>query len=598
MAAEPKRVTLVADELLGYSHAGGLGTATTFLAVALGRLGHHVEVLYVAEQPRIPLGTDWARLYENAGVALRILPRSGERTEPSFFARARDTERALRADPPDVVITQDLAAPAYTALRLRQLGLAFERTVFVVYCHGTRQWITDVARKVRVLPGALAVSVVEQASVELADVVVSPSAYLLEWMREQGWRLPEPSLVIPYLTRSAATGEAPPEAAPRDGQVRRIAFFGRLEERKGLRPFAGGLNSVARDLLRGVELEFIGGPTRTWPPERVRTLLSDDTQDVVRRISFETGLDQAAALAHLCRPGTLAVIPSLEDNSPNVIYECLERGIPFIASNGGGIAELVAREDRDRVLFDPTPHGVAAALHRALEAGGVAPARFGFDPRTALDVWAEVIAKQARPRARGEETPVLDVTVERRRAEGPPSGTSEWLVLLEETDAPDEDLVETLVQAQSASGADVVTCGVRLESGVHHYFSGDPAALGLISNAYGTVALIRRSLLSERTMRSDGARDPDWPLFARLVLAGARIVSVPKTLVTTRRRPGNVQDDPLGALSVLHEFERRLPEQVHGLARLAAGLASQSGTPSGPARPHRLPRLSRLLRRR
>jgi glycosyltransferase involved in cell wall biosynthesis len=597
MAAEPKRVTLVADELLGYSRTGGLGTATTFLAVALGRLGHHVEVLYVAEPPEIPLGADWARLYENSGVALRLLPRRGERTEPSFFARARDTERALRAEPPDVVITQDLAAPAYTALRLRQLGLAFERTVFVVYCHGTRQWITDVARKVRVLPGALAISALEQASVELADVVVSPSAYLLDWMREQGWRLPERSLVIPYLTRSAATGEPPPEAAPRDGQVKRIAFFGRLEERKGLRPFAGGLNSLARELLRGVELEFLGGPTPAWPPERVTALLSDETRAALRGISFETDLDQAAALARLGRPGTLAVMPSLEDNSPNAVYECLERGIPFIASNGGGIAELVATEDRDRVLFDPTPQGVAAALRRALAADGVAPARFGFDPRAALDVWTEVIATQAKPRARGKESTALDVTVERRRAEGP-TGTSEWLVLLEETDAPDEDLIETLVQAQSASGADVITCGVRLESGVHHYFIGDPAALGLISNAYGTVALIRRSLLGEGTMRSDGSSDPDWPLLARLVLAGAKIASVPKTLVTTRRRPGNVQNDPFGALAVLHEFERRLPEQVRALARLAAGLASQSATPSGHERPPRLPRLSRLFRRR
>src|SRR5207253_7649499 len=81
-----------------------------------------------------------------------------KRVEPAQFARLRQVEETLRAQPPEVVITQDLAAPAYTALRLRQLGIAFEKTLFVVYCHGTRQWITDMARKIRVLPGALAIS--------------------------------------------------------------------------------------------------------------------------------------------------------------------------------------------------------------------------------------------------------------------------------------------------------------------------------------------------------------------------------------------------------------------------------------------------------
>ena len=131
--------------------------------------------------------------------------------EPRYFDRMRAIEVALRADPPDVVIVQDVGAPGYSALRLRDLGLAFENTLFVVYCHGTRQWITNASRKVRVLPGALAVSRLEQATVELADVVVSPSAYMVEWMRQQGWRLPTATVVIPLLTRSAATGESPPQ---------------------------------------------------------------------------------------------------------------------------------------------------------------------------------------------------------------------------------------------------------------------------------------------------------------------------------------------------------------------------------------------------
>jgi glycosyltransferase involved in cell wall biosynthesis len=591
----PKRITLVADELLGYGRAGGLGTATSFLAVALARRGHDVEALYIAETPEDRPAPEWARLYDDAGVALRTLARSGERTEPSFFARLRDVERSLRRQPPDVVITQDLAAPAYTALRLRQLGLGFERTLFVVYCHGTRQWITDVAHKARVLPGALAVSALERASVELADVVVSPSGYLLDWMRAERWRLPQRSLVIPYLTRSAATGEPAPVASAA-GPVHRIAFFGRLEERKGLLPFTAGVNALDPELLHGVELEFVGRPTPAWPPERVAALLSDETRATVGSLSFTSELDQAGALARLAEPGTLAVIPSLEDNSPNTVYECLERGIPFIASAGGGTAELVSAEDRDRVLFEPSASGVAAALSRALAAQEFPPAGFAFDPEAVLAGWDGVLAQAPLP-ARHASGPALDeVTVEHWRDDGSPRGDSDWVVLLEGTDVPDERLIETLARAQAASGADAVTCGVRREGELHHYFLGDAGALGTLSNTYGTVALLRRSLLGPRTV--ENARDLAWPLLARLVLSGARLVSVPETLATTAARPGSVKDDPVGALAVGREFERQLPETAHGLARLAAGLAAQSAAPAAPARRSRVGRLSRLLPRR
>src|SRR5205823_4886924 len=232
-------------------------TATTFLAVALGRLGHTVEVLYIAEAPADAPAADWKRLYADAGVTVRPLARSEERTEPSFFARVRDVERWLHANPADVVITQDLAAPAYSALRRRQLGLGFDRTLFVVYCHGTRQWITDAARKVRVLPGALGVTMLEQASIELADVVVSPSQYLVDWMRQQRWQVPADTRVIPHVTRSVATGEPQPRAEGSARGLQRVAYFGRLEERKGIRPFIEGLNALPAELLDGIEVDFI-----------------------------------------------------------------------------------------------------------------------------------------------------------------------------------------------------------------------------------------------------------------------------------------------------------------------------------------------------
>src|SRR5262249_41397409 len=190
-------------------------------------------------------------------------PDTGEHVDSWHFRVMRNVELALLADEPDVVVAHDLNAPAYSALRLRQAGIAFETCLFVVYCHGNRRYVADTSQQlfVRDLPTVLRVGMLERASTELADAVVSPSAYLVEWMRAEGWRLPEQTHVIPNLTRSGAVGESPQQAAAPRGLVERIAFFGRLDEKKGLEPFADGLNALESQLLERVDLEFVGKPT-------------------------------------------------------------------------------------------------------------------------------------------------------------------------------------------------------------------------------------------------------------------------------------------------------------------------------------------------
>jgi glycosyltransferase involved in cell wall biosynthesis len=552
-----RTVAFVADELLGYA-GNGIGTTTTFVSLALARLGHDVRILFAGAVPAGPPEPEWQRLYDDAGVRVDVVPRQDIPVEPRHFARARDVEAALRADPPDVVVVQDLGAPAYTAIRLRSLGLAFEGTAFVVFCHGTRQWITDVSRKVRVLPGAQGVTLLERASVELADAVVSPSAYLVDWMQDAGWELPPRTFVIPHISRAGATGDQPlppPVVEP----LEHLAFFGRLEERKGVRPFVAALNALERELLARVDVTFVGRPTPPWPIERVQRLISGPTRNALRGLSFETSLDQHEALDRLRQPGTVAVIPSFEENSPNVVYECLENGIPFVASNVAGIRELVAPEDRARILFEPTEEGVAEALRSLLGATDPPrPAKSAFSERESLRRWEEVLELSATP----FPPPSSDAADEHT-----------WALLLAEGDLPEADLGQTLLRAQQLSNADVVTCGLVVDQTVH-LFPGEPRGLGLLGNGYGTAGLIRRSLLDATSS------EPVWPLLARLSVAGAKIVSVPLPLVHAARRPATVDSDPDQARLVVRHFEEAMPPSARLLAELVPRL-----TPSAARRP-------------
>jgi hypothetical protein len=149
------------------------------------------------------------------------------------------------------------------------------------------------------------------------------------------------------------------------------------------------------------------------------------------------------------------------------------------------------------------------------------------------------------------------------------------VLLLEESDAPDPQLVESLVRAQQVSGADVVSCGLFVEDTVH-LFPGEPGALGLLGNGYGTVALVRRVLLEP------DADDARWPLLAKLSLAGAKIVSIPMPLVASAGAPADLGTRPTEALRVLEHFERALPHQARFLAELVTRMAAQTARPSQP----------------
>jgi glycosyltransferase involved in cell wall biosynthesis len=605
-----RRVTVIAHELRGFHPVGGIGTATTFLALALARMGHSVEFL-LGKHAVDSIDPYWLDLYTGAGIKIRPTPPGNESVEPWHFAKPHSVALGLRADPPDIVIAHDLGAPAYSALRLRQAGIAFENTLFVVFCHGSRRYIASLAPDVPLadLQTVLAIGTLEQASVELADVVVSPSAYLVEWMRSQGWELPERTLVIPYFTRPGATGEpAATMSRPNPDPLRRIAFFGRVDEKKGLKVFAAGLNAVEPERLDGLELQFVGKTTATWTRERAEGLLSDETKRALRRVSFESELDQHEALALLSRPGTLAVMPSLHDNSPNAVYECLEQGIPFIASNVGGVPELIDLADHARVLFEPTAEGVKAAIGRVLAEGRVPdPVRPAFDSGVSSDRWAEVLALQPRRRldveidadaeprvdvvvvrrgsqeallrcvaALEEQTyPNFDVVVADTRQSGLDQGSAPYVVFLEDEDVPDSELLKTLLDAARASGADVVTSGLRLTGDAkQHFFLGEPGGLGAVMNAYGNVGLFRRTVLGNLTDPPPTVRDLDWPLMAELARSGVSVISVPVALVERRALPGSVRDDPAGALLVVQQLELALPDPLRGAARVAAGLAA------------------------
>ena len=383
-----RRVTVVASEILGVPGTGGPGAADSLLALALARHGHDVRLLIAPGRKMDAPAHVWAQRYQDIGVTLH--PIVGEtRVRPAFLGPIYAVLEELLRDPPDVVVADDWRGLAYAALRARQLGSGLQSTAFVVYCHGPARVLAEAARKVPDTFARFGEEVAERACLALADAVVSPSAWLLEWMRGHDWPVPESAQVVQYLWQSVALGEPPPqaEAAP----VRRLAFFGQLREGKGLALYTRALQELDPALLDGRELLFLGRETPRWTTSRISEALGPVSGSVAA-VRFETQLDRSGALRELLRPGTVAVMPSLVENSPLAVAECIEHAVPFLAARVGGVPDLVAPDDRSRVLCEPAVGDLTAALARVLDRPGpFAPARPARSPEDSLRSWLELV---------------------------------------------------------------------------------------------------------------------------------------------------------------------------------------------------------------
>jgi len=263
----------------------------------------------------------------------------------------------------DIVHFPDNTGIGYFSSLARHEGIALQQTRFVVGLHGADvEWAAMLNKRYPQDRYAVELGVFEQKTAEYADAVVAPSDYMLEYVRSRGWQLPTAAFVLPNIVKltSNSSSPSPTTSIPID----ELVFFGRLEERKGTRLLINTLEQLYSD------------PDTAPPSLKMITFLGRDQPDVKTRMEasallgeallsikehsnatfdyqFLTTYDRDDALAYLQGPGRLAVLPSLADNSPSTVLECIAYGIRFIASDVGGVPELVHPEDHNRVLFKP-----------------------------------------------------------------------------------------------------------------------------------------------------------------------------------------------------------------------------------------------------
>ncbi len=417
------RVAIVASEFAGLVPNGGVGTFYSALARALAGAGHDVTMLFTQGRRSHSPGRSfdhWVAHYAAQGVHLEGLtlgqrnPSVGHHAATSQAVYEWLSARERSGNPFDVVHFPDWQGHGCFALLAKHQGLDFQSTQMAVMTHGPLRWARRSSGQTLESQDDLEVDFLEQESIRAADLLISPSRYLLEWIVQEGWHLPEYRRVFPYImptearevilsvsrdgTKSPKTTEGASAGKPHRVVPREIVFFGRLEVRKGAVLFCDAVDQLVQrgQLPARTKFSFLGS---------TRSLIGDihSGDYIAGRMaawgghagSIFSDRDTEGALQFLLADKRLAVLPSLVENSPLSIFELTGTGIPFIASNAGGIPDIVEPAHHMETLFEAgSLEALVQKINLALEMG-VRPASAAHDLDSIEKGWVDWHASYA-----------------------------------------------------------------------------------------------------------------------------------------------------------------------------------------------------------
>jgi GT2 family glycosyltransferase len=395
-----------------FGKAGGVGAFTTRWAEVLRQAGETVTIVTTrTDQQPMRLDLKWrARLQENriSVIELQAPPPIRSRYPESPTVRmAEIAAPVLRGF--DAVYFQDWGNAGFHLLRERRYSLK-PSPVCVTVLHGPSEWELKSTGKYPDLPKDFHLSFQERYSARHSDFVVSPSQYMVENLKGLDWEFPGPVEVLGLPMPEPS--EAPQDRAT--SAIRKIVYFGRGEERKGIRNFVLGLKIFAKTASYKPDVVLLG----SGGDQQLLASARRGIEEAGFAFSHQPALDSESACRFLRQEvcETLCVIPSFFDGHPYSLVEAtLIPGLNVIACRGGGVPEALWEAEKQRC--DAQPDDLAAKIAERVNAplGWSELAR--YDWRAANEKWlsfhdkALACAPARSPRVARDRKASVDVCV-------------------------------------------------------------------------------------------------------------------------------------------------------------------------------------------
>jgi glycosyltransferase involved in cell wall biosynthesis len=370
---KPANICIVTQELYGWNEPSDASAGILALAQEFGRLGNTVTLLWIPPfaDNRRPSPSDLQKLqnyyFSNFLIRLQVISTSKD-VYPVLYKNqlaSAEVYYFIKSQTFDIIYFALEGGLGYYTIVAKELGLISSVPALVVLAQSPLLWKAEADHRFLQSMDELAIVHMEKHCAEMADLLLSPSSYLLKWMEKSGWALPRTSVISNEVPKEWDIEE---EGCSDSVQaVKELVFLSGCEFRHGLTLFCDALDHLSTQQLPPLTITVLG---------RFGRILGEHTGSMIlrrgRRWPFEIRLlprlTDREAMAYLKNRGCLAVITNLAANAPMIVSGCLKHKIPFVATNVGGTPELVPAALRDAILCAPKPKQLASKIVAAVNA--------------------------------------------------------------------------------------------------------------------------------------------------------------------------------------------------------------------------------------
>lgn len=307
---------------------GGIGSYTYEMAHAIAGAGHRVTVISRAVNAEGVTTGDGVEVHRVApSPAWDAVPALWRLNHvwPGFaWAAMRRIRNIHREHPIDIVEAAEGRADSFFS------GLIPGGPKVLVRLHTARVFV-DRINKVPSLAASRREYWLEKKAIAQASIVTAPSRAVIDLT--QTWMKLTNAVVIP---NPVDTHKFSPGTKTRRPTV---LFVGRLERNKGVETIASIIPAVLRQ-FPSAEFRFVGtdGTDENGVSWRERLCVAAGPNHQTKLRFEQLNRDQ---LPEAYQQAAVCILPSTWENCPYALLEAMACGTPVVASNDGGIPEIV-----------------------------------------------------------------------------------------------------------------------------------------------------------------------------------------------------------------------------------------------------------------
>lgn len=362
-------------------YGGGISTYCRFTVEMMSNFGHQVTVFvqddsisdYVIRQQN-----------ENVSIVLFNSDRHNLQKYMGYTARlsysfAKIVEELIRLKgKPDVIESQDYLGIAYYLTQFKHLGYDFIKEVpILLTLHSPAFVYLEYNRVATYKFPDFWTCEMEKQAMNAADLLISPTQFMLEEVSRFTDINHKTAIVVPNPF-------SPPLHISPKGRSEKIIYYGKLSPQKGSFELLRYFNEMYEEGFNH-PLHIIGGEDIVYHLEMkmMGTLIRQNYKHLIeKKLLVFHGKILPAEIETNIANASVVVVPSIIDNLPYVVIECMALGKIVLTSTQGGQREII-NDGEDGFLFDHTiKHSFKSQLLKILS---LSPEERGRIQRAAIN---------------------------------------------------------------------------------------------------------------------------------------------------------------------------------------------------------------------